>query len=199
MKRTINYLALGFLSISLIFTSCKKDEETTNTTTPPTTTTDTPPALTKTYYIQSKQGGVWNTNQTNSQINNQTTEGFGWENYISLTNNQNVSLTIVMPANSGDHLEADILALQGQTLSFASSSSNPYVRYEWIDYDSADADSQSGSACTITSVVADGCDDGVHKSFKVTGTFNCNVATSTGADQAVTNGKFVIRVTENIW
>jgi len=192
MKSTIYYISAAILSISMLFTSCKKEEAE-----PEAETTSTnAPAITKAYYIQSKQDGAWNTNQTDSQINLQTTEGFGWENYINLFNDDWVNFTFEMPG-TGDHYGSAILALQGQTLSFTSSTTLPYAYYQWMDYSSVHASAQSGSSCHITSVVPDGCDDGVHDSFKVTGTFTCNVATSGGTDKAVSSGKFKIRVTEN--
>lgn len=64
-------------------------------------------------------------------------------------------------------------------------------------FSASEASTQSGSKVNISSVVDDEVYLGVVKSYKVTGTFQCKVAKSGGADVSITDGTFVLRYTED--
>jgi len=87
---------------------------------------------------------------------------------------------------------------KGDTFQF--SGGYPVAHFEFyenqISFSSYHADSQANSKLTITNITREPADEDNNIAYKVTGTFKCNAATTTGKDIAITDGEFVVRFTE---
>ena len=95
---------------------------------------------------------------------------------------------------------SDIQALEGTQISF-DESDEIHAFFAWVDGAGARqtdfASNQNGSFMNIDAVTADGQTFGID-CWKLTGTFECQVAVDSGSTVAVREGIFAIRVCEEM-
>ncbi len=147
------------------------------------------PSLTKKFYLQAKiNSNKWETVQKDAPGHSSSNTGVA----TMLT-----PYVVAIDFNK-NYTNADIMALQGKTLSFSSSSS-PQAEIlvgigSGIYLTAQDAQDQTGSEFKVTSVTSDGTYFG-KASYIVKGTFKCKMDDEDHNNlRTLTDGKFSIRV-----
>ncbi len=198
MKRnTQSFTIIGLLVMLfaiLPFSSCDNDDDTIDNNNT-TNNSSNPPTITKSYYISAKFDSEWKLNESNSEVFLQTSNAIGWTNFNGSMNDK-VGIDINSP--TGHFPSAIILNLEGDTIPFGSGSK--YATFFWqengVNLSSYYANDQSDSYMYIEDVTSDGTSYG-YDVFILKGNFECKIADDSGSiEKNITEGIFVIRVTE---
>lgn len=159
--------------------------------------TYTEPKATKTYYYSFKADGVTKVFEDNNPGYSACGD-CSCSSLPALSDEYNADIDICQVPNSSV-TPTQIQNLKGKTVPFKNAGSYPVANFGYTDkgiYYSIDGIDQGTAAVQVTDVTAEA-NYLTYKVYKVTGTFACKVATTGGAPINITEGKFVIRYTQD--
>jgi hypothetical protein len=155
--------------------------------------------VTKKYYVKFKANGTWKVFEESLAAYSSCGNCACY--YMPVLNEERYAGLDICQANNDWITAGDITGWNSKTINFLPTNVFPLASFGYtengISRHTEYAANQTGSKVQVTSVVADGSELG-KLSYKVSGTFQCNVAASGGGSAvAVTEGTFVVRYSED--
>jgi hypothetical protein len=170
-----------------------------STATGPTFTYVDGSVVTKKYYVRFKANGVWKVFE--ESLGGYSSCGNCACYYMPVLNDTRYAGLDICQADNDWIVASDITGWNGKTINFLPANVFPVASFSYtengIERYTEPAANQTGSNVKVTSVVADGSEFG-KAAFKVSGTFQCKVASSDGGNAVtITEGTFVVRYSED--